>query len=118
VPTLKEILESAAKLPVEEVGAFGQVLRVGRMPSCRKDGYDQATYAIGTKAGCTSATNFRARLVAWSLCDEAGGFLCIDPEADAESLGKSDPAEVNRLYQVAKRLNGIGKDAEDEAEKN
>lgn len=59
--------------------------------------------------------NFRAGLVARALCDENGTRLLDDSQADA--LGNKSARVLDRLYDVAARLSGLG-DRDKDAEKN
>lgn len=60
--------------------------------------------------------NLRARLVALCLCDEAGKLLFS--EADLVALGEKSAPALHRVFEAAIKLNAIGKDGVDEAEKN
>jgi hypothetical protein len=64
----------------------------------------------------TTPLNFVVALVATTLCDEQGNRLFT--EEDVENL--RDQSELNLLVLVehAKRVNGLGKPAIEEAEKN
>lgn len=51
----------------------------------------------------TDMTNFRARLCARCLCDDAGKTLFTEAEADA--LGEKSAAALNRVFVAASALN-------------
>jgi hypothetical protein len=58
--------------------------------------------------------NFRARVVAFTLCDERGRL--IFNEADIPALGAKSGAVLDRISEVAIRVNKLGpKDLEDAA---
>jgi hypothetical protein len=60
--------------------------------------------------------NFRARIVAATLCDASGNLLFS--EADVPALGAKSSAVLDRLSEVAIRVNKIGKRDIAELEKN
>lgn len=60
--------------------------------------------------------NMRARLCVRVIVDEAGKRL-YDPD-EADELGKRSSAALSRVYEVARRLGGIGNDAIEERAKN
>lgn len=61
-------------------------------------------------------SNFRARLVAYTVCDELGVLLFN--EADIVALGHKSAAAMERVFPVATRLNGMTKDEVEALEKN
>src|SRR4051812_11733960 len=60
--------------------------------------------------------NMHAKLVARSLVDEGGARLF--PDADVIELGKKSAAALQRVWDVAAELSGLGGDAAEEAEGN
>jgi hypothetical protein len=60
--------------------------------------------------------NFRARVVAATLCDASGNLLF--GEADVPALGAKSAAVLDRCSEVAIRVNKIGKRDIAELEKN
>ena len=50
--------------------------------------------------------NVRAKLAAQTLCDEEGNRLFND--ADIKELGKKSASALQRVFEVAQRLSGIG----------
>jgi len=61
--------------------------------------------------------NFLAHLAALSLCDDAGGRL-FDCNGDVEILGAKSAAALERVCEVAQRLNGLTADAVETTAKN
>ena len=59
--------------------------------------------------------NFRARLVVACVCDQDGNLL-FKPQ-DAKWLGTKNAKALDRIFEVAKRLNGIGEAEIDELKK-
>lgn len=66
--------------------------------------------------GKTSFLNIRAKLCARTIRDEEGNRYFTDKEIDL--LGKKSGQALDRIFDVAKRLNGIGKEEIKELEKN
>lgn len=60
--------------------------------------------------------NLRARLVAACVVDEDGN--CLFSEDDVEALGRKSARAMDRLFDVAQRLNGMGPEAVKELTKN
>lgn len=60
--------------------------------------------------------NFRARLVARTLCDDQGQLLT--PEGGVEQLGRRNAAVLDRLWDAARHLAGLSAEDEAELEKN
>jgi hypothetical protein len=58
----------------------------------------------------------RSRLLVHCLTDEAG--TPIFSAADIDALEKKNPTTLTRLFEVAKRLNGLGVEAVEDAKKN
>ena len=61
--------------------------------------------------------NIRASLCALAICDESGKRL-FTSEKDVEALGKKSAAALNRVFDVARRLNGLSDDDVEELAKN
>ena len=61
-------------------------------------------------------SNMRATFAARTVCDEAGGLIFTD--GDIEDLGRRSASALSRIFDVASRLNGYGKQDIEELEKN
>jgi len=68
------------------------------------------------KADETSLPNLRGSLVALCCCNEAGGE--IFKPSDAGAVGRKSAAALDRIVEVAMRLNGIGEEETKELAKN
>jgi hypothetical protein len=97
-----------------DVPEWGGEVWVRCLPSMEKDRFDTRVSA----GGKVNLENFKARLVAYCLCDEDGHPLCVDPEKDAESLGRKSGPAITRLYRVAARLNRMRDEDIEDARKN
>lgn len=62
------------------------------------------------------ATNIRGMLLSLALCDEHGKAMFTI--ADADALGKKSAVVMDRLFDAAAKLNGIGAAATEAAKKN
>lgn len=60
--------------------------------------------------------NFRARLAARCICDQAGKRIFTD--ADIEALGERSSVALGRIFDACTRLNSITATDADNAEKN
>ncbi len=64
----------------------------------------------------TKRVNFRARLALYTLCDQNG--VALMQEQDLHTLGNQASSALNRITEVAFRLNGFTKADEADLEKN
>jgi len=105
---------SAADLPHEDVAVpeWGGTVRIRTMTSGARDDYEQKMLA----AKGQTQRNVRAQLVVLCAVDEAGGRL-FGP-SDIEALGRKSAKALDRLFDVAIRLNGMGPADIEELEKN
>lgn len=95
-----------------EVAEWGGVVRVRTMSASERDKWESETYADGK----VNAVDFRARFVALCLVDDAGNRMFSD--AEVAQLGTKSAAALQRVFNVAQRLNALsGKDVAD-LEKN
>lgn len=94
----------AADLPLERVHVpeWGGDVFLRSMDARDRDAFDAALHAQG---GDGYPSNFRASVVAATLCDEHGARLFRDDQA--ELLGRKSATAVTRLFDVAARLNGL-----------
>jgi hypothetical protein len=111
----KDSILAAADLPTEKVPCpeWGGDVYVRTMAGTERDHFEQ-TIADGKKA--TNLNNVRARLAVKTVCDEKGNRLFSDDDADA--LGKKSGKVLDRIFDAAQRLNGIGDKAVEEIAKN
>ena len=101
-------------LPRELVAVpeWGGEVYVRCMTAAERDDWEASVVQLdGTKTTANLA-NLRAKLVARTVCDEAGARLFSD--ADVSVLGAKSAAAMDRLYSVAARLSKISKSDEEE----
>lgn len=102
--------------PRERVEAWGGYVNVATISGAERDQFEAWLVSQSDAKGPARYRNTRAKLVAMAIVDDSGKRLFTD--AEAEKLGEKSPIELDRLYEVAKRLSGLGaKDVED-LEKN
>ena len=103
----KDAILAADDLPREtvHVSEWGGDVYVRTMSGTDRDAFETSLIAReGERDG--RMENVRARLVALTLCDEAGARLFEDGEIAA--LGRKSARALDRVFAVAQRLNGIG----------
>jgi len=112
--TREQILEAddlkTEKVPVPEWG--GEVI-VRTMTGIERDEYDKSLISQRNEEEETYddksyLDNARARLCAFTIKDENGNL--VFSEKDIIELGKKSALALNRVFAVAKRLNGFGRD--------
>lgn len=102
-------------VPVPE---WGGAVIVRMMTGSQRDLYESSLMKRGANGSYEVDTvNMRAKLIAYTVVDEAGA-LVFDPVADlAELTGKSASA-LERIFVVAQRINGLAASSTADAEKN
>lgn len=112
----KEGILGSSDLPRElvKVPEWGGDVFVGTMTGAERDGFEAGVNA-DKESGDTPA-NVRARLAVIVVRDEAGKRIFSD--ADAESLGNKSCAALDRVWDVAARINRMRKEDVEAAEKN
>ena len=119
--TREQILE-AQDLPYEETEAWGGTVGVQGLTGKERDAFElSCTERKKGKGGKETVTmkldNVRAKLVARSVVDGPGGSL-IFSEADVHALGNKSALELQRVFDVARRLSGLTDDDLEELSKN
>lgn len=114
MPLNKELILQAADLPRETVNVpeWGGEVLVRGLTARERDMFEQSLNVDGK----TNIANIRARLCVLCMVDEAGNRLFSDDDAGA--LSTKSGAALNRVFEVAQRINGMGKTAAEDAEKN
>lgn len=112
--TLKEIIAvDDSEFEVVDVPEWGGQVKLGSMTMGERDAYEVAIYQMKEKGGDTAALeNVRSRLVAASL---------VEPKLekkDVVKLAKKNAKIVSRLFDIARRLNGISDEDAAELEGN
>ena len=102
--TRKQIL-AADDLPREtiEVPEWGGTIIVAAMSGTERDAFEAS---VVTADGRPNLKNMRAKLCAACIVDEKGARL-FSP-GDIEALGGKSASALDRVVQVAQRLNRLG----------
>lgn len=110
----KEAILAAQDLRFEVVPVpeWGGEVRVRTMTGADRDAYEQSLMASRGPDAKANIKNVRARLVAYSIVDEAGNRLFNEEDIDA--LGAKSVRALDRVFSAASRLSAIG--AKDVAE--
>jgi len=95
------------------VPEWGGEVRVSSMSAFSRDQFEASI--IG-KNGGQNLQNIRAKLAAATLTDEAGKLLFT--EKDLAKLGGKSAAALDRVFEVAQRLNGMSNADVEEIAKN
>ena len=96
-----------------EVPEWGGFVYVRVMTGRERDSFEQGLL-LGK--GKVNLENVRARLCALTVVDETGARLFKDK--DVTELGNKSAAALDRVYEVAQRLNRISGEDVEELEKN
>lgn len=100
-------------VPVPEWG--GDVWVYGLSGTLR-DRFEEGTMDLSGKRPKVDLDNLRARLCALAMRDEKGSRLFDD--SHVRELGMKSSAALNRVYEVAQRLSGMGPQDVQEMAKN
>ena len=112
-----EILQAAdiqkEIVPVPEWG--GEVMVYG-LDGVGRDQFESSIIVTTGKKQIVKMENVRAKLCALAIRDENGERLFSD--ADVMALGKKSAAALQRVFDVAQRLSGLGENDIEELAKN
>jgi hypothetical protein len=113
----REAILAAVDLPREQVSVpewGGDVLVQGLDGSGRD--FWETSWFKARESGTIAPEHHRALLVSLTLIDAEGGRLFR--AEDIAQLGRKSPAGLDRVYEVALRLSGLGRGAVEKAEAN
>lgn len=115
----KEQILAADDIKTEtvDVPEWGGTVIIRMMSGTARDAYEASMVGFKNGQRVADLTNMRAKLVAATLVDESGEPLFTD-EADIAALAAKSAAALERLFKVAQRINGLGNDSVEEAQKN
>ena len=104
----KDSILQASDLVTEEVPVpeWGGSVYIRTMSGAERDSFEQSIIEGKTKGGNANMVNVRGKLAVRVLCDEQGDRIFLD--VDAEALGKKSGKALDRIFEVAQRLCGIG----------
>ena len=112
----REEIVSASDLPFQDVDVpeWGGTVRVGTMTAGERDAYENDIYETDGANIKIKRKDFRAKMLVRCLKTAEGGQLFDD----VAELSKKSSKPVQRLFEVAQELNGLGEAVQDEIEKN
>jgi len=97
------------KIEKVHVPEWGGDVYVKGMTGAERDGFEASVVNMRGKGTNVDMSNIRAKLATQTLCDENGERLFTD--VDVKALGKKSASALQRVFEVAQRLSGIGDDA-------
>ena len=114
----KDAILGADDLKVEVVAVpeWGGDVKVRALRGSERDFYEQSLFTGEGENRKFTLANARAKLMVLCIVDDEGKRMFQDGEADL--LGQRNAAVLDRLYDVAQRLSGIGGKALEDAVKN
>jgi len=115
--TRDEILE-VNDLLIEEVDVpeWGGMVLVRGLTGTDRDRLEASAVTQNGNNLALNLNNIRAKLVSMSVVNEDGKRLFTD--SDIKDLGRKNAAALERVYDVAQRLSGMGKADVSELAKN
>jgi len=115
--TKDQILKADDRESVEvEVPEWHGSCLVGSMSSSERDAFEASMIDSKGKGDSKRLANFRARFVASCIVDEDGNRLFSNK--DIVDLGKKSSAPISRLFDVARKINGMTDEDIEEIEGN
>ena len=118
MPLNREQILKADDIQTEEVQVpeWGGSVLVRGMTGAERDRYEEAVVQQNGKNTKVNMRNARARLMAMTVVDEKGDLMFAT--TDIELLGQKSAAALQRVFEAATRLAGIGDEDLDELSKN
>lgn len=102
-----EILQAAdIQKEVVSVPEWGGDVYVKGMTGAERDKFESSMVTIRGKDREMNLANIRAKLASMTICDEAG--VRLFKEEDVQALSKKSASALQRIFEVAQRLSGIG----------
>lgn len=99
-----------------DVPEWGGKVLVRGMTGTERDKFESETFSQNGKNIEVNYTNMRARMLAYTVVDEEGKRIFSD--SDIEKLGQKSALALSRVFEVAKKLCGLGEDDVNELIKN
>lgn len=97
------------KIEKISVPEWGGDVYVKGMTGTERDAFEGSIVSANGKNTSVNMVNIRAKLAAQSICDEGGTRLFDDK--DIKVLGAKSATALQRIFEVAQRLSGIGDEA-------
>lgn len=99
---------AAADIVTELVAVpeWGGEVYVKGMTGAERDKFEGGIVEMRGKSQSLNMANVRAKLASFTICDEKGKRLFSEKDIDA--LAQKSAAALQRVFEVAQRLSGIG----------
>ena len=91
------------------VPEWGGDVFVRAMSGAERDAFEASIVVTRGKDTSMNMSNIRAKLAVLTICDEIGRQLFEDE--DIQALGQKSAAALQRVFEVAQKLSGIGEEA-------
>jgi len=116
--TKADIFTATRRGPVAvDVPEWNGTIYVRHLSAAERDEFESGNVTVGPDGKpSVDMTNYRARLVCLAACDEKGRRLFVDDDAD--EIGRQEAGPVDRVFEAAQRVNGMGTKATEEIRKN
>lgn len=102
----RDFILSQDSLPTDQVVAWGRTLTVRGLSGVERDRFEQL-FLESKEEGKDKSLNVRGTLVALSVVDDEEKRVFTDK--DATKLGSLSANELDKVFEVAMKLSGIGK---------
>jgi len=114
----KEQILAAEDLDFEEVEIkeWGGKVRLRCMTGTERDAFESAIYKIKGDKVEANRENFRSELLSRVLCNKDNKLL-FNPR-EVKALGGKSGRVIDRLFDIAQKINGIGQSDIEELTKN
>jgi hypothetical protein len=114
----KDEILSASDIKIEKVAVpeWGGEVYVKGMTGAERDKFEASIIEIRGSTQKANLVNVRAKLACYTICDEAG--VRLFKEEEIVELAKKSAQALQRIFDVAQRLSGIGAEDVDSLLKN
>jgi hypothetical protein len=114
----KEQILQASDIQLKEVDVpeWGGSVYVKGMTGTERDKFESSIIEMRGSQQRVNMIDVRAKLACYTICDESGKRLFTDNEV--KELAKKSASALQRVFDVAQKLSGIGADDVDSLLKN
>lgn len=106
----KEQILKASDIPIKEVQVpeWGGSVFVKGMTGSERDKFESSVIEMRGNQQKINMVDVRAKLACYTICDESGNRVFEDSEV--KELAKKSASALQRVFDVAQKLSGIGAD--------
>lgn len=114
----KDEILSASDIKIEKVAVpeWGGEVYVKGMTGAERDKFEASILELRGNTQKLNMVNVRAKLACYTICDESGERLF--KEEEIAELAKKSAQALQRIFDVAQKLSGIGAEDVDSLLKN